>query len=434
VTVSPATAPGADGYVFIGPKAKAGAQAGPMIVDPQGRLVYFNPVPSGRWATNFRVGQYRGGPVLTWWAGEVDDATGYGRGNGIVLDSRYRQVAHVSAGNGRSADLHEFLLTPEGTALLTCYPEEVDADLSPLGGPRNGRVRQSIVQEVDLATGHVLLEWRSLDHIPVRESYYPLGGIYDYLHVNSIDVTPDGHLLLSARHTFALYKVHRRSGRVLWRLGGKNSDFAMGPGTRFAWQHDARSYPGATITLFDDGAGARKTEAQSRGLTLRVDHVRRRASVSEVFRHPHPLLAYAMGNMQLLGDGNVVVGWGNVPTLSQFSSDGSLVMDLRLPWGHDTYRAFRFPWSASPRGAPMLAARPVGTGSSMLYASWNGATEVTSWRVNAGPAPSQLSPAATVARTGFETAIALPVSGGYATVTALAGTGEALGTSAAVKL
>ncbi|HLY48069.1 MAG TPA: arylsulfotransferase family protein [Solirubrobacteraceae bacterium] len=434
VSVSGGAAAAADGYAFLGPTGKAGVQAGAMIVDPAGRLVYFDPVPAGQWVTNVRLQQYRGSPVITWWAGKVNDATGYGHGSGVVLDNRYRPLAHVRAGNGRSIDLHEFLLTAQGTALFTCYPEVVDADLSRLGGPSNGRVRESIIQEVDVATGHVLLEWRSLDHVPVSESYYPLGGIYDYLHVNSIDVTPDGHLLLSARHTCALYKVHRRSGKIMWRLGGRNSDFGMGPGTRFAWQHDARSYPGGRITLFDDGAGPRKTEPQSRGVTLDLDHVRRRVSLGAVFRHPRPLLAYAMGNMQLLSDGNVVVGWGNVPTLSQFGSDGSLVMDLALPWGHATYRAFRFPWSATPTRVPALAARPAGPGSRTLYASWNGSTGVSSWRVSAGPMPSQLSAVATVPSTGFETVIPLAASGGYAAVSALGASGQALATSAAVGL
>jgi arylsulfotransferase ASST len=434
VSVSGPDAAAADGYAFLGPTGKAGVQAGAMVVDSAGRLIYFDPVPAGQWVTNVRLQRYHGSPVITWWAGKVNNATGYGHGSGVVLDSRYRQLAHVRAGNGRSIDLHEFVLTSEGTALFTCYPEVVNADLSRLGGPSNGRARQSIIQEVDVATGRVLLEWRSLDHVPVSESYYPLGGIYDYLHVNSIDVTPDGHLLLSARHTCALYKVHRRSGRVMWRLGGRNSDFGMGPGTRFAWQHDARCHPGGRITLFDDGAGPRKTELQSRGVTLEVDHVRRRVSLGAVFRHPRPLLAYAMGNMQLLSDGNVVVGWGNVPTLSEFASDGSLTMDLGLPWGHATYRAFRFPWSAIPTRVPALAAKPAGPGSRTLYASWNGATEVSSWRVSAGPTPSQLSATATVPSTGFETAIPLAASGGYAAVAALAASGQPLASSEVVGL
>jgi hypothetical protein len=427
----PASAP--EGYLFLGPAHNEGAQAGAMIVDASGRLVWFRPVTEGHWATNFRVQSHRGAPVLTWWQGKVDGASGYGRGSGVILDSSYRQVAHIWAGNGRQADLHELLLTPEGTALITCYPEAVRADLSAVGGARDGRVYQSVIQEIDIRTGHVLLEWRSLEHIPVTESYGPLWGIYDYLHANSIDLTPDGHLLVSARHTCAVYKIHRRTGRVLWRLGGKRSDFAMAPGARFAWQHDARVHPGNRISLFDDGAGPRKSEVQSRGIVLKVDHRRRRVRLARTYRHPRPLLAYAMGNMQLLPDDNVIVGWGNVPVLSEFGADGSLVGELRLDWGHASYRGFRFPWTGTPRDAPALAATPTGTGST-LYASWNGATAVAAWQVNLGPSPSQLTPAQVAPRTGFETAVPIPAADGYASVLALDGDARPLGRSRVIQL
>jgi hypothetical protein len=433
VGVSASGAANAEGYLFLGPTHKAGVQSGAMIVDASGQLVWFRPVPGGHWVSNFRVQSYRGAAALTWWQGQVDDASGYGRGSGVILDGSYRQVAQVQARNGRHADLHELLLTPQGTALITCYPEAVPADLSAVGGARNGRAYQSVIQEIDVRTGRLLFEWRSLEHVPVSESYCPVWGIYDYLHVNSIDLTPDGHLLVSARHTCALYKIHRRTGRVLWRLGGKRSDFAMGSGARFAWQHDARVHPGGQISLFDDGAGVRKTEPQSRGLILSLDHARRRVSLLSAYRHPRPLLAYAMGNMQVLPDGNVIVGWGNVPVLSEFGTNGGLLTELRLAWGHASYRAFRFPWTGSPRDMPALVASRSADGTT-LSASWNGATGVAAWQANVGSSASQLTPANVSPRSGFETEIPLPIRGGYASVLALDGDGRPLGRSRVIQL
>jgi Arylsulfotransferase (ASST) len=433
VSISGASAPGDEGYFFLGPSSNGGAQAGAMIVDPSGQLVWFYPVTHGQWVSNFRVQQYANQPVLAWWEGVVDAASGYGRGSGVILDGAYRELGRIKAGQGRHADLHELLLTPEGTALVTCYPDTVAADLAPLGGPRDGRVLQSVIQEIDVRTGRVLFEWRSLEHIPVAESYFPLWGLCDYLHVNSIDLTSDGHLLISARNTWAVYKIHRRSGRVLWRLGGKRSDFAVAPRARFAWQHDARIQAGSRVTLFDDGAGALKTQPQSRGLVLAVDDAHRRVSLVQAYRHPRPLLAYAMGNMQLLEDGSVTLGWGNWPGASEFAPDGSLQTDLRLPWGHATYRAFRLPWSGHPPGQPALAAITAGSASD-LYASWNGATAVAAWQANVGSSPSQLSPVSVTPRSGFETAIPLPPSSGYASVVALDSAGRALAASAALAL
>jgi len=182
-----------------------------------------------------------------------------------------------------------------------------------------------IIQEIDIATGRLVFEWRGLEHVAVEESYLSPGGAYDYLHVNSIGLTPDGHLLVSGRHTCALYKVHRRTGRVLWRLGGRRSSFAVGRRARFHWQHDARHLPGGLITVFDNGAGPVKSEAQSRGLVLELDFVTNSVHLVRAYRHPVPVLSSAMGDVQTLADGNVMVGYGLVPLLSEVAPDGQLL-------------------------------------------------------------------------------------------------------------
>jgi hypothetical protein len=139
--------------------------------------------------------------------------------------------------------------------------------------------------------------------------------------------------------------------------------------------------------------------------------------------------------MQVLPDGEVVIGWGTVSSISEFTAAGALVSDLRLPWGCQSYRAMRFPWTATPTDRPALAAaRPSSAGRSTLYASWNGATQVASWQVSSGPSPGTLSAGAIVPRTGFETPIPLAATSGYASVTALGSDGGPLGTSAPVPL
>jgi len=218
-------------------------------------------------------------------------------------------------------------------------------------------------------------------------------------------------------------------------LGGRRSGFAMGRGTRFNWQHDARHLPGGKITLFDNGAGPVKTESQSRGMVLVVDRARRRVRLERAYRHPNPLLAYAMGNLQPLPDGSVMLGWGNVPVFSKFGADGSLLGDLRLAWDHDSYRGYQFPWSGSPHDLPTIGASvAAGTGARTLYASWNGATGVAGWQVSVGPSAGALSPVAVVQRAGFETAIPLGSTTGYAAVTALGPNGQPLASSRAIKL
>jgi hypothetical protein len=430
-----------DGYLFLGPWASGGDQPGPLMVDQEAEPVWFNPVASNpgtssQWGTNFKPWEYQGKPVLAWWEGTVDH-NGLGQGEGIVVDNSYREVARVRAANGLSMDLHELRITPEGTALFTCYPRTVPADLSTLGGPRNGQVLESVFQEVDLRTGRLLLEWRSLDHIPITESYHPATDGFDYLHLNSIDIAPDGNLLVSGRHAWALYKLDRKTGQVIWRLGGKRSDFRMGNGAQFSWQHDAKYQTPNTITVFDNGSdGPIDTETRSRAVVLQADESARKVSLAQSYHHSTPLLAVAMGSVQTLPSGNVLVGWGTEPYVSAFKSDGTLINDARLLSGFKSYRAFLLPWHGIPHRAPDLdVSRSPTTGQATLYMSWNGATDSAAyWQVHAGSSPTDLRMIGLARRRGFETAVPLRVSGGYFAVTAMDEDGSRMAASQPVSL
>ena len=419
------------GYVLVSPFPGEGSQPGPLLFDRSGQPVWFRPVQGLR-ATNFQVGRYRDQPVLLWWEGAIPQ--GYGQGEAVIVDSSYRELARVRAGNGRQMDLHELLLTPQGTLLFTCFPETVPTDLSAIGGPSSATARQSIIQEVDVRTGRVLLEWRSLEHLDPSESYASLGDQYDYLHANSIDVAPDGHLLVSGRHTFALYKLHRRTGRVMWRLGGKRSDFQMGRHSQFFWQHDARVLGADRITLFDDGAGPSKHESQSRAIVLDVDEAARTVRLARSYQHPRPLLADAMGSTRTLPDGHVIVGWGTEPYVSEFAPDGRLLADAHLASGSASYRAFRSPWQARPSEPPVAVSRREATGRRSLFVSWNGATDVSHWRLGRGSSPDALRPVGVAQWRGFETVIPLGTGGGYAQATALDAAGRRLASSRVVRL
>jgi hypothetical protein len=431
----------APGGLFLGTSASGGARGGPLIVDEVGEPVWFKRNPRGLWGSNVRRQLYRGQPVLTWWEGRMT-LEGFGRGEGVILDNSYREIARVRAGNGRHMDMHEFLLTPQGTALFVCYPESVPADLSSIGGPSDGTAQQSVIQEVDVRSGQVLFEWRSLEHVQVDESYQRPAIPLDYIHVNSVDVLPDGNLLVSARCTWALYKLDRRTGEVIWRLGGKRSDFELGPGAEFSWQHDARTPMTSTITLFDDGdagfddgSGNSQTESQSRGVVLKVDEKRRTVRLVRSYRHPHPLLADAMGSFQTLPDGHVLIGWGSQPVISEFSEEGRLLADWRVGSKQASYRAYRYSWVGNPTDPPAIAVRRTGIrGHSLLFASWNGATAVSHWLVRGGRHRDALHPVGVAERRGFETVIPLRVNGGYFQVTALDARGRRLGSSGVVKL
>jgi hypothetical protein len=430
------------GYVFLGTSAYGPVQAGSLLVDRQGEPAWFLPATHKRWMTDVRLQQYRDQPVLTWWEGQVT-LSGFGRGEGVIMDRSYREIARVRAARGRAIDMHEFVLTPSGTALFTCCPEPARADLTAVGGPADGSVLQGIVQEVDVATGRLVFEWRSLEHIPVGDSYFPFKEDYDYLHANSIELTPDGHLLVSARHTWALYKLDRRSGDVIWRLGGKSTDFDEDDKARFAWQHDARQPQPGVITVFDDGAaqfadgfGEKDTESQSRGVALDVDEGGRKVTVAQTYLHSrHPqVLSKAMGNMQTLPDGNVLIGWGDKGIASEYTADGRWLADLKFGNRHDSYRAYKYPWRGAPLEAPSLAVVRGRDRTSSLYVSWNGATDVSGWIVSTGLREGALRDVGIALRRGFETVIPRLPSNGVARVTAVDAAGRKLRSSGVVRL
>jgi hypothetical protein len=419
----------ATGDVFLAPKSTTG-QSGPMILGADGGLLWFHPEPRGTIPNDFKVQTYRGQPVLTWWEGKTN-TRGYGQGSWVIADRSYREIARIRAGNGLYGDLHDMQLTDRGTALITVY-HAVRADLSPVGGSRTGHAVDSIVQEIDVATGKVLFEWHSLDHVALTESHAgppaPGHGFpYDYFHVNSVDVDTDGNLLVSGRNTWAIYKIDRRSGKVLWRLGGKKSDFALGPDARFAWQHDARRQPDGTITLFDNESTP-KVSDRSRLLTLRVDEPARTASVAAALTHPAGVLADAEGNAQHLAGGNVFAGWGLGRRASEQDASGKLLFDLQLPEGYDSYRAFTFDWDGTPSDPPAVVVQRDGAAVT-ARASWNGATEVTRWELLAGRSADSLRVVASAPRAGFETVLTAGARGPYFAVRAFAAGGRVLGTS-----
>jgi hypothetical protein len=433
VAVSASSPAVAEGEVLLAPYADVG-QSGPMILDPHGGLVWFKPLAPHVSAANLQVQSLWGRTVLTWWQGDIT-VHGFGLGEDVIADDSYTEIAHVKAGNGLQADLHDFQLSPAGTALITAY-HTIYCDLSSIRGPRRGTVVDGVLQEIDIRTGLVMFQWSGLDHVALSESYSPPSGgdtekPFDFLHLNSIDRVQDGSLLLSARNTWTVYDVDARSGQIVWRLGGKRSSFALEPGASTAWQHDPRELAGDEISIFDNGASP-KVHGQSRGIVLGIDPQRRAATLVSQLTHPAPLVAESQGNMQALPDGDWFVGWGQVPDFSEFGANGQLLFDAHLPPGEQSYRAFRFPWTGAPSHRPALALAGGAGGTATAYASWNGATQIAAWRVLAGATPDSLQVVAQAPRDGFETAIPLPSSasaGGYVAAQALDASGNVLGTT-----
>jgi hypothetical protein len=279
----------------------------------------------------------------------------------------------------------------------------------------------------------VLFQWDSLDHVPVSASEVPpppTGQPYDYFHINSVKEDADGNLVLSARNTWAAYKVSRRSAHVMWTLGGKHSTFKLPRGGTFAFQHDVRVLDASDsrVTLFDDGAGPPTVHKQSRGLSLSLSTKSRTATVTGQYLHSPPLSADFEGNVQTLANGDAFLGWGQQPYFTELNPSGQIVFDGRFLDANTSYRAYRFEWAGTPVTSPKIAVTHSGS-TATVYASWNGATGVASWRVLEGTSASSLHQVSSANRAGFETQLSVAAAP-FVAVQAVDSSGKVIGTSA----
>jgi hypothetical protein len=359
------------GDFFVSPFGDQTTYAnGPEILDQNGNVVWSKSVPVGQEASDFRTQTLNGQPVLTWWQGT--GLGGLAQGTDYIYNDHYQQIATVQAGNGLSADGHEFLITPQNTALILAYTTAT-ADLTSIGGPANQTVIDGVVQEINIKTGKVLFEWNSADHVPYSQSEQPLPASpstpWDWFHINAVKLDTDGNLLIDARDTWTSYKVDRHSGKIIWQLGGKasrnNFNIQAAPGQVLnkagvitAWQHDFESQGNGIYTFFDnESAGVANTGVDataefglSRAVTVKVDPITHTATLINSFDQPEGLTAPSQGNSQRTADGNTVVGWGSLPYFSEFAPDGTLLYNAQFPTGINSYRAYLLPWNPSSSG------------------------------------------------------------------------------------
>jgi len=359
VTVLTHGASNPDGDIFITPTGDTSTYAnGPEIINNQGQVVWFHAIPQGLTASDFRVQRYLGQPVLTWWQGT--GLGGLSSGTDYIYNDHYRQIATVNAGDGCSADGHEFLITPWNTALILCY-QTATANLTSIGGPAGQTVIDGIVQEIDVKTGRVLFQWNSADHVPYSASEQPLPSSpstpWDWFHINAVHFDTHGNLLIDARDTWATYDVNRFTGHINWILGGKDSTFTerAAPGQTldsageiFAWQHDPEALSNNLFTFFDDESSGTPLLPCSRAIYVTLNFRTRAATLVRSDNQPEDQSASAEGNGQTTLNGDLFVGWGVLPYISEFSPSGKLVWNAEFPTGVNTYRAYRLPWRTPP--------------------------------------------------------------------------------------
>ncbi|KAJ5170046.1 uncharacterized protein N7500_002829 [Penicillium coprophilum] len=442
VEITPPNAKCDPRYTFLAPRGDSVPHPGPMILSPDGELVWT------KWnkgtTQDFKVQRYKGEDYLTYWQGSIID--GIGEGSWYMLDSTYTQRYVVSPIGMSNGDLHDFQITSNDTAILMIY-DPIPTNLSSIGGPELGWMYDGVFQEVDLDTGELLFQWRVSEFYRPSDSYQPVGhtghertSAYDHSHINSVDKDDQGRYLVSMRHLHTIACIDGITGDVLWSLGGKQNKFAdasHGAATDFSWQHDARWVGPDSLSLFDNAAHNNDNiSAVSRGMIVDLDMDSRQATLLQSFEHPQDIMAVSQGNLQVLDTGNVLVGWGHSAAFTEFSPEGNIVCDVHFgasaffTFGRVvSYRVFKFDWVGSPMTSPDTALTP-----DSVFVSWNGATEVAEWRVEAWDGEDLKNMTFTdvdqVPRSGFETEIPLTSEvESLFRVRAINSNGESLGTT-----
>lgn len=390
------------GFIFTGPKFDGarprGTFVGPLISDTRGRPIWFANYARQNHATDVRVQTWRGQKVLTYWVGHsAKNNPGVGVGTDLILNSHYRVIKRVHSHARKPADQHEFLLTKRGTAIVVSYQIR-RMNARPEGGARHQKVYDGLVQEINLRTGKLGFVWHSTKHVPLSRSHVPppahANTPWDYFHLNSVNFDRDGNVIISGRHTFAVYKVNYKTDKTMWTLGGKRSTFKLGPGARFSWQHDAIGVGHNTYRIFDNNWNRLPPKPKhkvSKVLWIKVHPKKKTANlVRKALIHPsHKVLAGSQGNAQTLGHGHTFVGWGDADRIGEFTARRRMLFNAQFPNGMNTYRAYRFPWVGHPLGHPTLHRSHPG-GREQFDVVWNGATRVVKWRILGGRSRSRL--------------------------------------------
>lgn len=444
------------GYILMTPNGPgiANSSTAPMMVDNTGSLIW-RPVKSFT-SLNFDVQKLNKSTVLTYWNGTQNQLFGHGYGRVKILNHAYEVLYDICMPDLNIVmpenttypchlDMHESNITPRGTLLSTVY-NYTRADLSSVGGPKDGYIVSSDFLEIDIETQEILFHWSPADHLdqlPFTLSKLPLVAnghnlgttlqlAWDFFHTNAVSQPfADGSYLLSSRHYWSAIKIFP-NGTIDWRLSAANGgDFTLDPSIYFSWQHELRATlvtPKAlTLSMFnnDNSVPPFNGTNSSTGLSLAVDLVKRHVSPIELRIDPtEPIFSDTQGSFQpalpALGSNNRSItshsfqGFGQIAVFREYDETGKNIFEGRFGADNDVagYRSFRREWVGVPAAKPKVVALPA-SGGAEVYMSWNGATKdvFDEWIVRAGNQTGELSQVGHVQRAAFETSIV--VDGGF---------------------
>jgi len=159
-------------------------------------------------------------------------------------------------------------------------------------------------------------------------------------HGNAIDA--DGNLLVSFRNSDEITKINSRTGEIIWRLGGKKSQFTFvnDPLNGFSHQHGIRRLQNGNLILFDNGS--LYSPPESRAVEYKLDEQAKTAELVWEYRHTPALYGFALGFAQRLANGNTLISFGTSQRVIEVDRSGAKQWELAILGAQVyNYRAFR---------------------------------------------------------------------------------------------
>ncbi|KAK3722006.1 hypothetical protein LTR37_002822 [Vermiconidia calcicola] len=450
----------APGYWFLSPydrvgrKAPGGAWIGPHIYDGQGGLIWSGSyIFNNRNVMDFTLSRVRGQSRLT----AIFPPGEYGP----VINHHYQVLDKLPVGKQhKTLNMHDLhfveggktlmLLTRNTSAVTTAEQAKV------IGYDAPCHINSPGFKDIDTTTWDTRFAWDARDIIPLDDSTHDHSPLkdrcahgWDYMHANAVDKFDDGHYLLSARHADTLYKLDKDDGHMIWRLGGRKSDFGMGD-VNFTRQHHARLHSQnethTIITIMDNAKGEDAQEPSSKWsralmIALRTDVTPMTAELIRAIDHPHKAYSWRRGSHQVLDNGNSFVCWSEQALQSEHSPDGKILWEARLQvdW-LGTYRATKHEFIGLPFEPPAVHSQafsqddePNNSTYTTVHVSWNGATEVATWALyKTDEAGGVMVRIASATRSGFETRIVTEGYSAFIIAQALDSEGIMLGESVVI--
>jgi hypothetical protein len=347
-------------FYVVDPAIGAGGSGYAIVFDDHGVPVWWqgsNPGP-----IDAKLVAEAGQPTrITWWGQ-------FGGGDGYQIRELDGTVVRTVSIVGGSTDIHELQREPNGDYLVTSYQPREHVDLTAFGGGADDTVIDAEAQEIN-STGEAVWTWNSAGHIGLEETgrWWPTvlkGAQRDIVHMNAVEPVGDDAILISMRHTDAVYKIDKASGEVAWKLGGtwtpESLTVAGDPEGAYplGGQHDIRLQADGTITIHDNNTNQ---PSPPRAVRYEIDETARTAALVEQVTDPEAPGSFCCGSARRSADGSWLMSWGGRSLVTEFNSAGERTFRLGFGGVAFSYRAVVAPdgsLSAAALRAGMDAMHP----------------------------------------------------------------------------